>query len=444
MATIVLLPYYWAANTNATFALARRLRLRGHRVIYLGIPDSEERIRSQGFDFLPIFERVFPRGAFDEQSANEASGRSAGLAVFRDRVQAICGLLEQGEIERALGSVRTDLFVVASTTPWVGIGAWKTGAPVVTYSSSLLPTWDSAVPPLQTAWIPRPGVLSRLRNRLGWHGLNLVQRLLVPLRFKIFDDVKDFARRCGYPLEAIEFRSDTWPVLQLPTLVFCPPEFDFPRQRLPEGVAFVEPSVDTDRRDGDFPWERLQQDRPLVYCALGSVAPSKYVRQITPFFQAFLDAMAERPCWQGVLTVGRSLDAGALRCPENVLVVPEAPQLQILERASLMVSHGGFSSVKECIFQGVPMVLLPMFYDHPGNAARVVHHGLGVRGDFTGASSSKLRWWMDTVMHDPAYKERVQRMSRIFRDREARMPGVEMVERMATGSGSASRASAGV
>jgi zeaxanthin glucosyltransferase len=431
MATIVLLPYHWAANTNATFALARRLRLRGHRVVYLGIPDSEERIRSQGFEFLPIFERVFPRGALDEQSANEASGRSAGLAVFRDRVLAVCELLEQGEIERALGSVCPDLFVVASATPWVGIGAWKTGIPVITYSSSLLPTWDPAVPPLQMAWIPHPGVLSRLRNRLGWFGLNLVQRLLVPLRFKIFDDVEEFARRCGYPLDAIEFRSDTWPVLRLPTLVFCPPEFDFPRQRLPAGTALVEPSVDTERYDGDFPWERLRQDLPLVYCALGSVAPSKYARQITPFFQAFLDAMAERPHWQGVVAVGRHVDAGALRCPENALVVPEAPQLQILERASLMVSHGGFSSVKECIFHGVPMVLLPMFYDHPGNAARVVHHGLGVRGDFLGVSSSKLRRWMDKVLYDPAYKERARRMSSLFRDWEARMPGVEMVERMA-------------
>ena len=433
MATIVLMPFHWAASMNATFALARRLRQRGHRVIYLGIPDSEARVREQGFEFLPIFERIFPRGALAEQYSNEASGQSLGLPGFRDRVLETCELMAHGEIERALGTVRPDLFVVASVTPWVGIGAWKTGVPVITFSSSLISVQDPDVPPFETAIIPGRGLFPRLRIRLAWRRLFLQQRRLVPLRLAIFDDVREFARRCGYPLDAIEFRVETWPALRLPNLVFCPPEFDFPRKRLPAGTVFVEPSVDTERRDGGFPWERLRDDRPLVYCALGSVAPFKYVRQATPFFQAFLDALAERPHWQGVAAIGRYLDARALRCPPNVLVMPEVPQLEILERASLMVSHGGFSSVKECIFQGVPMVLLPLFYDHPGTAARAVRHGLGVMGSFAGASASRLGRWMDEVMNDPLYKERVRGMSVIFRDWEARMPGVELVERAASG-----------
>ena len=432
MATIVLMPFHWAASMNATFALARRLRRRGHRVIYLGIPDSEERVRSQGFELLPVFERAFPRGTLEEQYASEASGQSLGLPGFRDRVLAVCELMAQGEIERALGPLRPDLFVVASVTPWVGIGAWKTGVPVATFSSSLISVWDPAVPPFQTALIPGRGALSRLRVRLAWRRFFVLQRLFASLRLRIFDDVREFARRCGYPLEAIDFRVETWPALRLPNLVFCPPEFDFPRQRPPAGAAFVEPSVDTERRDGEIPWERLRDDRPLVYCALGSVAPFKYTRPALPVFQAFLDALAERPQWQGVMAVGRYLDAGALRCPPNVLVLPEVPQLEVLERASLMVSHGGFSSVKECVFQGAPMVLLPLFYDHPGNAARVVHHGLGVMGSFAGASAPRLGQWMDAVMNDPRYKERVQRMSRVFRDWEARAPGVELVERMAS------------
>jgi MGT family glycosyltransferase len=343
----------------------------------------------------------------------------------------MCELMAEGEIERALGAVHPDLFVVASVTPWVGIGAWKTGVPVITFSSSLISVWDPAVPPFETALIPGRSALWRLRTRLAWHRLFLMRKLLETGRLDIFGDVKEFARRCGYPLDAIDFRVETWPALRLPNLVFCPPEFDFPRQRLPSGAVFVEPSVDTERRDGEIPWEQLQTDRPLVYCALGSVAPFKYLRPAAQLFQAFLDALAERPHWQGLVAIGRYLDAGTLRCPPNVVVRAEVPQLEVLGRASLMVSHGGFSTVKECIFQGVPMVLLPIFYDHPGNAARVVHHGLGVMGRFAGASAPKLGRWMDAVLEDPSYAERVQRMSRIFRDWEARQPGVELVERMA-------------
>jgi len=430
MATIVLMPFHWAANLNATFALAKRLRQRGHRVIYLCIPDSEERVRSQGFEFLPVFEPVFPRGALDEQYTNEANGRYLGIAGFRSRVQGMCELMLRGEIESCLEDVRPDLFVVASVTPWVGIGAWKTGVPVMTFSSSLISVWDPAVPPFETTLIPGRGVLSRTRTRLAWRRLFLMRRLLDPLRLAVFDDVKAFARRCGYPPEEIDFQVETWPALRLPNLVFCPPELDFPRQRLPAGTAFVEPSVDTGRRDAEFPWDRLRPDLPLVCCALGSLAPFKYARPAARLFQAFLDALAERPQWQGAVAIGRYLDAGAFRCPPNVLLVDEVPQLELLERASLMVSHGGFSTVKECIFQGVPMVLLPIFYDHPGNAVRVVHHGLGVLGSFK-ASARRLGGWMDAVMEDSSYKERVMRMSRIFRDWEARGPGVELVERMA-------------
>jgi len=425
------MPFHWAASMNATFALARRLRQRGHRIIYLGIPDSATRVRSQGFEFLPVFEPVFPQGALEEQYANEANGRSLGLPGFRKRVLEECELLEQGEIERALGTIRPDMFVVASETPWIGIGAWKTGVPVITFPCSLISVWDPAVPPFSTAIVPGDGLFPRLRTRLAWRRLFLGQKLLAPLRLKIFDDVKEFARRNGYPLEAIDFRVETWPALLLPNLVFCPPDFDFPRQRHPAGTVFVEPSVDTERRDGELPWERLRDDRPLVYCALGSVAPFKLARQALPVYQAFLDALAERPHWQGVMAIGRYLDPEALRCPPNVLVMPEVPQLEVLERASLMVTHGGLSSVKECIFQGVPMVLLPIFYDQPGNAARAVHHGFGAMGSFQHASAQRLGEWMDVVMTDPRFKERVQSMSRIFRDWEARMPGVELVERTA-------------
>jgi len=431
MATVVFIPFHWTASINATFALARRLQRRSHRILYLGIPDIAARVRSQGFEFLPAFESVFPQGALEEQYTNEANGRALGLSDFRRRVLETCALMEQGEIERALGALRPDLFVVASETPWIGIGAWKTGVPVVTFPCSLISVWDPAVPPFSTGLVPGPGLFSRLRTRWAWRRLFLTQKLLAPLRLKIFEDVKEFARRCGYPLAAIDFRVETWPVLRLPNLIFCPPGFDFSRQRPPAGTLFVEPSVDLERRDGELPREQLRDDRPLAYCALGTVAPFKIARQGQAVYQAFLDALARRPHWQGVMAIGRHIEAGALRCPPNVLVAPEIPQLEILERASLMVTHGGFNSVKECIFQGVPMVLLPIFYDQPGNAARAVHHGLGVKGSFAGASASTLETWMDTVTNDPGYKERVQRMSRLFREWEARLPGVELVERMA-------------
>jgi UDP:flavonoid glycosyltransferase YjiC (YdhE family) len=63
--------------------------------------------------------------------------------------------------------------------------------------------------------------------------------------------------------------------------------------------------------------------------------------------------------------------------PPHVGIVERAPQLEILRRASLMITHGGLGSVKECAALGVPMLVFPLKDDQPGNAARVEARGLG-------------------------------------------------------------------
>src|SRR5205085_4052130 len=151
------------------------------------------------------------------------------------------------------------------------------------------------------------------------------------------------------------------------------------------------------------------------------------------FFQMFMDTMAERPAWQGVVAVGNFLKADIFKCPANVVVVNEAPQVEILKRASLMVYHGGISGVKESIFMGVPMLLIPLFYDQPGNAARVVYHGLGARLPLKKLSTRELGRLIDAVLEDPSYSARAKLMSKRFVELENRAPAVEIVESVLAG-----------
>jgi zeaxanthin glucosyltransferase len=275
--------------------------------------------------------------------------------------------------------------------------------------------------------IPDQSPLSRLRTKLAWKKLFLWRRL-ISRAWDISGELKELAQRCDYPLNKIDFKVETWPRLLLPELVFCPKDFDFPRTTRPEGAFFVEASIDLERKDRDFPWDRLPGDRPLVYCSLGSVVTIKSARQAAQFFQMFMDAMAERSAWQGIVAIGNFLNADDFKRPANVLVVNETPQVELLKRASLMVYHGGISGVKESIFMGVPMLLIPLFYDQPGNAARVVYHGLGALLPLRKLSTLELGRLIDAVLEDPSYSARVMLMSKRFVELENHAPSVEIIE----------------
>ena len=102
------------------------------------------------------------------------------------------------------------------------------------------------------------------------------------------------------------------------------------------------------------------------------------------------------------------------RLPPNVEVHARVPQIQELGRASLMITHAGLNSIKECILAGVPMLAFPAGRDQPGNAARVHYHGLGRRADYRRIDADEAGALMNEVMEDPAYRTRVAAMRERF------------------------------
>ena len=86
-----------------------------------------------------------------------------------------------------------------------------------------------------------------------------------------------------------------------------------------------------------------------------------------------------------------------------------APQLKLLRLARLAIVHGGFNTVKECVYFGVPMVVVPWTNDQPGNAARVVFHGLGVQLDKDRVTVEALLKAFDRVLLQPLVSRKALR-----------------------------------
>jgi MGT family glycosyltransferase len=147
------------------------------------------------------------------------------------------------------------------------------------------------------------------------------------------------------------------------------------------------------------------------------------VNGLNHVYSAILRAVEKLPGTQVVLSVGKNLAVDELGpIPSNVIVVRSAPQIELLKRATLCITHAGLNTALESLGQGVPMVAIPIGYDQPGVAARIAHHGVGEFVEVEELSPEGLRGLVQKVMENPSYGDK----ARFFEDVIARTRGLDV------------------
>lgn len=92
------------------------------------------------------------------------------------------------------------------------------------------------------------------------------------------------------------------------------------------------------------------------------------------------------------MSIGRHVDRATLGpVPSNVELHEWVPQLAVLGRASVFVTHAGMGGCSEGLYQGVPMVAVPQAVDQFGNAAMLEALGVGVHLPMQQATPGALR-----------------------------------------------------
>ena len=97
-------------------------------------------------------------------------------------------------------------------------------------------------------------------------------------------------------------------------------------------------------------------------------------------------------------------------CPAIRWWSTTAPQLALLERAAVLITHAGLNTVLEAISRGVPMVALPRNTDQPGIAARIAHAGAGLYAPFAGGVPQDVRNAIQRVLSEDRFRERAQEL----------------------------------
>src|SRR5690606_4443087 len=102
---------------------------------------------------------------------------------------------------------------------------------------------------------------------------------------------------------------------------------------------------------------------------------------VPDFFRMCFEALGDVGA-RVVLACGKRISDDALKsAPSSFVVARSVPQLDVLERASVFVTHGGMGSVMEALYFGVPMVVVPHNFEQGVTAKRVAELGLGVALD---------------------------------------------------------------
>lgn len=287
-----------------------------------------------------------------------------------------------------------EALLVDQVSPAGGTVAEYLGIPFISVSAALMINEDVSVPPFNTPWNYNRAWWGQIRNRIGY-------RLLRQARKPIRETIAQYRREWNL----LPHHSSNDAYSSLAQLCQQPAEFEFPRENLPGCFHFTGAYHNlASRAKVDFPFEKLT-GQPLIYVSMGTLQ-----NRLIGVFETIAEA-CEKLDAQLVISLGGGLSQESVpKFPGSPLVVGNAPQLELLQKASLTITHAGLNTALESISHGVPMVAIPIANDQPGVAARIVWTGCGEMIKLQGLNAPKLRSAIERVLTQESYRNNAVRL----------------------------------
>jgi MGT family glycosyltransferase len=135
------------------------------------------------------------------------------------------------------------------------------------------------------------------------------------------------------------------------------------------------------------------------------------------YFQAMARALGGSK-YRVILSVGEQVSDAALEpLPDNCEINRTGSHLEILPRTSLVICQVGMGITFEAIYNGVPIIALPIDPGHAEVAVadRIIDLGLGLRLDRNALTTDVIRNAVEEVTSDVELRCRVKEMQSIFR-----------------------------
>jgi UDP:flavonoid glycosyltransferase YjiC (YdhE family) len=440
--TIVFFPEGAHGPTNNCVGIGEVLRVRGHRVVFIVEESFKGTLERRGFEERLM--RLGPPPKADQQS-EEVPGqfwidfirdtapifRKPTIEQLGEFIAPTWRALIDGakyvddRLREILDEVDPDLIVEDNVVGFPALPA--SGRPWVRIAScNPAEIKDPAIPPFSSGY---PAA-----DRSAWPAfLEEVERT----HRDMWADFDAFMRERGAPgLTWTELGPDFIHESPWLNLYLYPKEADYARERR---ISPTWHRLESSVRATDEVWElpahlrdtasgadgAIGRDGGLIYLSLGSLGSAD-----VGLMQRLVDVMA-RTRHRVIVSKGPLGDQ--IRLAENMAGADFLPQPAILPLVDLVITHGGNNTVTEAFHSGVPMIVLPLFWDQVDNAQRIEETGFGVRLATYDFDDAELTGAADRLLADAALRDRLVVISKRLQANPGTVHAADLIEGVARG-----------
>jgi MGT family glycosyltransferase len=354
-------------HINPSLPLVRELVGRGDEVVYYSTDAFATKIAQTGARYRPY------RSEF-----------LADLTQLPERLEELSWLLMRttGELlERELTAFRAerpDYLITDSVAPW---GQWLgevLGLPVITSVSTF--AFNRRVLVFAASHGVRPKSTKLVLSKI----LHISKSIWLGRRLSRRHSVK------GPGIAGLVFGRSAL------NIVYTSRFFQPFAETFDDRFEFVGPSVPAP----DGMARSVAGEPPLVYVSLGTLfnAEATFFRDC---FEAFRNMNV-----RVTMSIGSNVSEASLGpAPRNFSVQAFVPQLDVLQSASVFVTHGGMNSVSESLYYGVPLVVIPQMSEQELVGRRVEQLGAGLYLAKPKAAAATLRESVERVLGDEGFRK---------------------------------------
>jgi rhamnosyltransferase subunit B len=389
-------------------AIARELRIRGHRAVIATSEIYRYIIESEAIEFRAIrpdgLINVTEEGEFIQLLRDSQQALDYGISyLIAPHLRATYNDLL--EVVREADLLLTHHLALAAS-----LAAEKTGTPRVSTALSpvsFMSAYDFPNPsPPPTS--PYERALTLVANDASRRYFRWQARFWSA-------PVRQLRAELGLPPKGdslFEGQHSSELVLALFSKVLAAPQPDWPTQTRVTGFPFYDQHKGKSLSPESVKF--LQAGPPPIVFTLGSLmvwTPGNF----------YLEGAiaAQKLGYRAVLLMGQAAHhIPSHQLPEGAIAVDYAPHSTIFPRAAAIVHHGGIGTTGQALRAGRPMLVVPYAYDQPDNAARLIRLGVARTIERHHCTAARIATELKHLLFDPSYVARAAEVGRLVQAEE--------------------------